>query len=48
MSYDSDKNCQNVLNALKDYELNAADFIIKVIKSETAQNIHYKKIKSRV
>ena len=45
VSYDSDKNCQNVLNALKDYELNAADFIIKVIKSETAQNIHYKKIK---
>ena len=44
VSYDNEENCQNVLNSLKDYELNP-DFIIKLIKSETTQNLHYKKIK---
>ena len=44
VSYDNEENCQNVLNSLKEYELNP-DFIIKLIKSETGQNLHYKKIK---
>ena len=44
VSYDNEKNCKNVLNLFKEYEL-YSDFIIKLIKSETTQNIHYKKIK---
>ena len=44
VTYDNEKNYQNVINSLKEYELRD-DFSIKVIKSETAQNLHYKKIK---
>ena len=44
VTYDNEKNYQNVLNSLKEYELRD-DFSIKIIKSETTQNLHYKKIK---
>ena len=44
VTYDNEANYLNVLNALKEYELRD-DFTIKLIKSETTQNIHYKKIK---
>ena len=43
VTYDNKNNYQNVLNSLKEYE--KGDFTIKLIKSETTQNIHYKKIK---
>ena len=42
--YDNENNFLNALKNLKEYELRE-DFIIKVIKSETTQNFHYKKIK---
>ena len=44
VSYDNETNFLNVLKSLKEYELRE-DFVIKVIKSETTQNFHYKKIK---
>ena len=42
--YDNEENFQNVLNALKEYELKD-NFMIKIIKSETLQNPYYRKIK---
>lgn len=44
VTYDNETNYQNVLDSLKDYELKD-DFVIKIIKSETTQNLLYKKIK---
>ena len=44
VAYDNEENYLNALNALKEYELKE-DFTIKLIKSETTQNAHYKKIK---
>ena len=42
--YDNEENYNNVLNNLKEYELNEG-FTIKIIKSETLQNPLYRKIK---
>jgi hypothetical protein len=44
VTYDNETNYQNVLNNIKDYELKD-EFLIKLIKSETTQNLLYKKIK---
>ena len=44
VAYDNEANYQNVLSSLKDYELKD-EFLMKLIKSETTQNLLYKKIK---
>ena len=44
VSFDNEKNYQNSLNDLKEYELRE-DFSFKLIKSETTQNLYYRKIR---
>ena len=41
---DNETNYQKILSSLEEYELKG-DFKLRLIKSETTQNAHYKKIK---